>query len=178
MRSIRLRAHYEHPISRWSIAAEIDDPWHDGSCFLYRLPEILIFAGKPYITQPKGDRCWSGVQPEAAPEWFIDPNERKTSYHIRFYDGLEFGAEAKVANKSVDFKYIIINKSEVAGVPSTSSCFMVWTSPHFIDRRHDRTFVWIGGKSVNKETPKNVSSRFVVISLKNSPLSNVSSSLS
>lgn len=155
MQHPRVRAHYEHPMSRWHIAAELDDPWHPGGYFIYRLPEFFTFANSVYLAQPYGDSCWRGVQPEAEPEWSFDPNEKQTEYHIRFYDSLELRVEIKTGRDVVDFAYIITNKTERPGVPSTESCLMLWTSPHFIDRRHDRTFVWIEGEPtpVRKLTP-------------------------
>jgi len=112
MQTLWVRGHYEHPLSRWSIAAEIGDPWHRGGYFIYRLPELFSFAGKSYLEQPKEVACWPGVQPESAPEWSIDAYEKKTGYHIRFYDGLELSVEVKAGTDFVDFEYTVINNTE------------------------------------------------------------------
>ncbi len=155
MNRLKVRGHYEHPVSRWSIAAQIDDPWHPGGFFLYRMPETFVVNDQRYIWQPRGALCWAGVPPEAAPEWSLAEDEAETGYKIRFYDGLELFAGVTAGDVDIKFSYRIVNGTDAAIRPSTDSCFMIWNAPHFIDRRHERTFVWAGGtaRNVRKLTP-------------------------
>lgn len=145
---IRVKGHYEHPMSRWNIALHISDPWHPGDYFLYRMPEGFHLSDKPYIQQPEGTSQWATVQPEAAPEWQLDDAEKSTGYTIRYYDGIELSLEAWTGADEVTFRYVIRNNTDSTVEPHTGSCFMLWTAPYFIDRRQERTFIWVDQKPV------------------------------
>ncbi len=109
------------------------------------MPETFVANDQRYIWQPRGAHCWATVQPEAVPEWSIAEDEAETRYHVRFYDGLELSAGVTAGDREIEFLYRIRNGTDAALRPSTDSCFMIWNAPHFIDRRHERTFVWTGG---------------------------------
>ncbi|MGH8018688.1 MAG: FG-GAP repeat domain-containing protein, partial [Opitutaceae bacterium] len=145
---IRIKGHYEHAMSRWHTALWISDPWHDGDYFLYRMPEGFSCNGQRYFAQPQGTGSWPTVQPEAAPEWRLDDTQKSTDYTMRFYDGVELTVEARAGPDEVAFRYIIRNNTASEIQPGSGSCFMIWTAPHFVDRRQDRTFVWVDGEPV------------------------------
>ena len=149
MNTPKVKGYYEHPMSRWSIAVRIEDPWHPGDYFLYRMPETLSANDDRYIWQPKGALCWDTVQPDAAPEWSIDNDESETHYGIRFYNGVDLSASVKVVRNEIEFSYSIKNGTEHSLSASTQSCFMIWNAPRFIDRRHERTFIWMSDAPVS-----------------------------
>ena len=148
MGEIRVKGYYDHPTSRWNIALRISDPWHSGDYFLYRLPEGFSLNDRPYLQQPQGTSQWATVQPEAAPEWRLDEAEKSTGYAIRFYDGIELSLAIWAGKDEVTFRYVLRNNTASAVEPRTGSCFMLWTAPHFIDRRQERTFIWVNRKPV------------------------------
>lgn len=149
MDTLRAKGYYEHPVSKWQISVRIEDPWHDGNYFLYRMPEVFFVNKRRYISQPSGVDCWPAVQPEAAPEWSLDENERISDYHIRFYDGIELSASAEVINSEIEFSYKIKNGTEHVISVSTGSCFMTYNAPYFIDRRHERTFIFVDNNPID-----------------------------
>jgi len=139
----KVRGYYEAPTSRYHISVQIADPWHPKDYFLFRMPEILLINDSRYLYQPRGVNCWPTVQPEAEPEWSIDDDERAASYQIRFYDGIELSVSALATDCDIQFSYVIKNETGATVRASIASCFMTWNAPHFIDRRHERTFVWV-----------------------------------